>query len=262
MEAARISAVAGHSVTLVESSSQFGGMIRTFARGNGRGRFALLAQWLEDECRRSGVTMRTGAAVDSQDLGEARRRGELVVVATGSAARPPTYPVDDSVRWLDASETFEKLSPVGPGPVVLIDPLGGPVAVALAEALAAQGASVSIVTPDSIVGSRLGASGDLVGANTRIQRAGITRVLASRVVEIASGAVCVEHVHTGERSQLECEVVIDCSPRLPNETLGEAADIQVGDSVAPRTVLESIREGRCAGFTTRTSFNSAERAIS
>ncbi|MET0796906.1 MAG: mycofactocin system FadH/OYE family oxidoreductase 1, partial [Rhodococcus sp. (in: high G+C Gram-positive bacteria)] len=153
MEAARISAVAGHSVTLVESSSQFGGMIRTFARGDGRGRFALLAQWLEDECRRSGVTMRTGAAVDSQDLGEARRRGELVVVATGSAARPPTYPVDDSVRWLDASEAFEKLSPVGPGPVVLIDPLGGPVAVALAEALAAQGASVSIVTPDSIVGS-------------------------------------------------------------------------------------------------------------
>ncbi|MFJ7617521.1 mycofactocin system FadH/OYE family oxidoreductase 1 [Rhodococcus erythropolis] len=262
MEAARISAVAGHSVTLVESSSQFGGMIRTFARGDGRGRFALLAQWLEDECRRSGVTMRTGAAVDAQDLGEARRRGELVVVATGSAARPPTYPVDDSVRWLDASETFEKLSPVGPGLVVLIDPLGGPVAVALAEALAAQGASVSIVTPDSIVGSRLGASGDLVGANTRIQRAGITRVLASRVVEIASGAVCVEHVHTGERSQLACEVVIDCSPRLPNEMLKEAADIQVGDSVAPRTVLESIREGRCAGFTTRTSFNSAERAIS
>ncbi|MBT2265179.1 mycofactocin system FadH/OYE family oxidoreductase 1 [Rhodococcus erythropolis] len=262
MEAARISAVAGHSVTLVESSSQFGGMIRTFARGNGRGRFALLAQWLEDECRRSGVTMRTEAAVDAQDLDHARRRGEFVVVATGSALRPPTYPVDDSVRWLDASEAFEKLIPVGPGPVVLIDPLGGPVAVALAEALAAKGASVSIVTPDSIVGSRLGASGDLVGANTRIQPAGITRVLASRVIEIAGGAVCVEHVHTGERSQLECEVVIDCSPRLPNETLGEAADIQVGDSVAPRTVLESIREGRCAGFTTRTSFNSAERAIS
>lgn len=87
-------------------------------------------------------------------------------------------------------------------------------------------------------------------------------MLASRVVEIAGGTVCVEHVHTGERSQLECEVVIDCSPRLPNETLKEAADIHVGDSVAPRTVLESIREGRCAGFTTRTSFNSAERAIS
>lgn len=262
MEAARISAVAGHSVTLVESSSQFGGMIRTFARGDGRSRFALLAQWLEDECRRSGVTMRTGAALDAQDLGDARSRGEFVVVATGSAARPPTYPVDDSVRWLDASEAFEKLSTVGPGPVALIDPLGGPIAVALAEALAAHGISVSIVTPDSIVGSRLGASGDLVGANTRIQQAGITRVLASRVTEIARGAVCVEHVHTGERSQLECEVVIDCSPRLPNETLKEEADIQVGDSVAPRTVLESIREGRFAGFTTRTSFNSAERAIS
>src|SRR3546814_15482358 len=74
-------------------------------------------------------------------------------LATGSAARPPTYPVDDSVRWLDASEAFEKLSTVGPGPVALIDPLGGPIAVALAEALAAHGISVSIVTPDSIVRS-------------------------------------------------------------------------------------------------------------
>ncbi|MFD6516278.1 mycofactocin system FadH/OYE family oxidoreductase 1 [Rhodococcus sp. NPDC060176] len=262
MEAARISAAGGHSVTLVESSSQFGGMIRTFARGDGRGRFTLLAQWLEDECRRSGVAMRTGVAIDAQDLDDARSRGELVVVATGSAARAPAYPCDDSVRWMDASEAYEKFTSVGPGPVVLIDPLGGPIAVALAEALAAKGVCASIVTPDTIVGSRLGASGDLVGANTRIQQAEITRVLASRVVEIASGAVWVEHVYTGERSRLECEVVIDCSPRLPNETLKEAADIQVGDSVAPRTVLESIREGRFAGFTTRTSFNSAERAIS
>ena len=262
MEAARISAVAGHSVTLVESSSQFGGMIRTFARGDGRSRFNLLAQWLEDECRRSGVTMRTGVAIDAQDLDGARSRGELVVVATGGAARPPAYPCDGSVRWLDASEALEKFTSVGPGPVVLIDPLGGPIAVALAEALAAKGICASIVTPDTIVGSRLGASGDLVGANTRIQQAGITRVLASRVVEIASGAVWVEHVYTGERSRLECEVLIDCSPRLPNETLNETGSIRVGDAVAPRTVLESIREGRFAGFTTRTSFNSAERAIS
>ncbi|MDI9901471.1 mycofactocin system FadH/OYE family oxidoreductase 1 [Rhodococcus sp. IEGM 1409] len=262
MEAARISAAGGHSVTLVESSSQFGGMIRTFARGDGRSRFTLLAQWLEDECRRSGVTMRTGVAIDAQDLDDARRRGELVVVATGSAARPPAYPIDDSVRWLDASEAFEKFATVGPGPVVLIDPLGGPIAVALAEALADKGVCASIVTPDTIVGSRLGASGDLVGANTRIQQAGITRVLLSRVVEIVGDAVWVEHVYSGERSRLECEVLIDCSPRLPDETLNETVCIRVGDSVAPRTVLESIREGRFAGFTTRTSFNSAERAIS
>ncbi|MDI9916389.1 mycofactocin system FadH/OYE family oxidoreductase 1 [Rhodococcus sp. IEGM 1379] len=257
LEAARILAGRGCSVTLNERSSRLGGMIGNFAQGVGRARFGLLSKWLEDECRALGVVLWTETEAGSQDIEDARAQGELVVIATGSVVRPPTYPVDSSVRWMDASAARELVDVKGP--VVLVDPLGGPIAVAIAETLAERGLAVSIVTPDTIIGSRLGMSGDLVGANTRIQQAGIVRVCSSRVVAVSDGAVVVENVYTGVETQLSCAVVVDCSPRLPDDSIQNFASMHVGDAIAPRTVLESMREGRSAGFTARTSFNSDER---
>ncbi|MGC0365306.1 mycofactocin system FadH/OYE family oxidoreductase 1 [Rhodococcus sp. 27YEA15] len=253
LEAARILAGRGMSVTVKERSAQVGGMINTFAVGRGRSRFGLLARWLEDECRTAGVRIRTG--VESQS----ECSSELVVLATGSAARPPTYPVDGSVRWSDASEALTQ-SGAWTGRMVLVDPLGGPIAVALAESLVRAGNEISIVTPDAIVGSRLGSSGDLVGANARIQRAGIARICSSLIVEVSAGQVIVENMYTGATSSIGCDYVIDCSPRLPDLEAADSAGIRVGDMIAPRTTLESIREGRLAGSTAGTSSKSAERA--
>lgn len=268
LEAARILSGRGCAVTLAERTTRVGGMIGTFAQGSGRSRFTLLAQWLEDECRRNGVEIRCESEVSENDVEDARRRGEVVIVATGSIARAPTYPADSSVHWMDSATALENEQ--WGGPVVVVDPLGGVVAVAIAEAVVRAGVDVSIVTPDTVVGSRLGMSGDLVGANTRVQRLGITRVCSSRVLAVVDGAVVVENVYTGEQSRLRCAAVIDCGPRLPDPHLasavplrvGDAVPIRIGDAVAPRTVLESVREGRSAGFTTGIHFNSPERANS
>ena len=263
LEAARILAGRGAAVTVAEQSSRFGGMIRTFAQGKGRSRFSLLAQWLEDECRRSGVTMLTEYTVSSPEIDDARGRGG-VVIASGSIPRPPTYSVDTSVLWMDAAQAQRLGGDSIKGPVVLVDPLGGPIGVAVAEELALCGLEVSIVTPDTIVGSRLGMSGDLVGANTRLQQAGVNRVCSSRVRAVVDGCVRIENVYTDVAAGIRCATVIDCSPRLPDNSLQYSAGdysvwAGVGDTIAPRTVLESIHEGRRAGFTTGTGFNSVER---
>ena len=50
------------------------------------------------------------------------------------------------------------------GPVVVWDPIGGPIAVSVAEALVADGREVALVTPDLIVGTLLSRSGDLAPA--------------------------------------------------------------------------------------------------
>ncbi len=57
------------------------------------------------------------------------------------------------------------------GPVVVFDPVGGPVAVSVALLLADRGLDVTIATPDQLVGSRLGPTGDLVAANKRLRDA-------------------------------------------------------------------------------------------
>lgn len=263
LEAARILAGRGAAVTVTERSSRLGGMIRTFAQGKGRSRYSLLAQWLEDECRCSGVTLLTEHTSSSSEIDDARDRGG-VVIASGSVSRPPTYSVDTSVHWMDAARALELGGDSIKGPVVLVDPSGGPMGVAVAEGLAACGLEVSIVTPDPIVGSRLGMSGDLVGANTRLQQAGVHRICSSRVRAVVDGRVRIENVYTEVAAEIRCATVIDCSPRLPDNALHtstatRSVEIGIGDTIAPRTVLESIHEGRRAGFTTGTSFKSPER---
>ena len=51
---------------------------------------------------------------------------------------------------------------------------------------------------------------------------------------------------TGEGRSLEAAVLIDCGHRLPDESLylERPGTLRAGDCVAPRTVLDAIREGR------------------
>ena len=137
-------------------------------------------------------------------------------------------------------------APLADGPVVVHDPVGGPVGVAVAEWLAAQGRKVTIVTQDQVVGTLLSLTGDLADANTRLQRAGVTRVLRSRLREITGGTALLEDVWTGEQRRIGCAVLVDCGHRLPEETLylHRPGTPRAGDCVAPRTIAEAIGEGR------------------
>ena len=247
LEAARVLALRGHRVTLADASARFGGMVRA---APGAPHLTALADWLEDECRRLGVEFRLGTAVSDAELDAAEREGARVILATGSRPRPLPFPVEGSVRCVGAADLLDGGAPAE-GPHVVFDPVGGPVGVAVAEWLAARGRAVSIVTQDSVAGSRLGMTGDLADANTRLQRAGVTRHLDSRIVSIGDEGVRLRNRYTAEESVVPCALLIDCSHRLPEDTLGSSHTdaVRVGDCVAPRTLLEAVREGRAEALT-------------
>ncbi|SBW24331.1 2,4-dienoyl-CoA reductase [Candidatus Protofrankia californiensis] len=138
------------------------------------------------------------------------------------------------------------LDAVPPGPVFVHDPVGGPVAIGLAEWLAGAGREVALGTPDTVAGTLLSLPGDLAPANTRLQRAGVRRQLRVLLRSVGGGRVVLEDVWTGERRVLPCAVLVDCGHRLPEETLYTArpGTPRAGDCVAPRTVLEAVLEGR------------------
>ena len=108
---------------------------------------------------------------------------------------------------------------------------------------------VAIATPDQLVGSRLGPTGDLVAANKRLRGAGVTALLAVLPMAGTAGEVLLQNRFTGVRFGVPCSVLVDCSLPLPNEwsVVGEGT-VRVGDCVAPRTVLEAVREGRLAAM--------------
>lgn len=264
LEAARVAALSGHTVRLAERGEHLGGALRAAAAGPGRERLALLAGWLESECRRLGVRIDIGVQITAADLDAARAQGISVVLATGSrpatrftTATRSTATQSTAIRSTTATrkpaapECVDALSalsgaPIPAGPAVVHDPVGGPVGVAVAELLAAQGRPVTIVTQDQVVGTLLSLSGDLADANVRLQRAGVTRALRSLLREAGGGSALLEDVWTGQQRRIECAVLVDCGHRLPEETLyrQRPGTPRAGDCVAPRTVAEAVLEGR------------------
>jgi 2,4-dienoyl-CoA reductase (NADPH2) len=132
--------------------------------------------------------------------------------------------------------------------VVVHDPVGGPVGVAVAEWLAAAGREVTIVAPDQVIGTQLALTGDLADANVRLQRAGVRRELRALLREVSGGTALLEDVWTGEQRRIRCGLLVDCGHRLPDEELylRRPGTTRAGDCVAPRTIHEAVLEGRRA----------------
>jgi 2,4-dienoyl-CoA reductase (NADPH2) len=247
LECARVLSARGHRVRVVERCDRPGGALRAAAVGPGRQRLGALAEWLIAECRIQGVAIETGVVATEADLDTARAGGMEVVLATGSRPAPPAFPVDGSCPVVDALTVLTDGSgDLGEGPVVVHDPVGGPIGIGIAEWLAASGLKVSIVTQDQIAGTLLSLSGDLADANTRLQQAGVRRELRSLLRGVEGRQAVLEDVWTGERRTVECGALVDCGHRLPDEALylARPGTVRAGDCVAPRGVLEAVLEGR------------------
>jgi 2,4-dienoyl-CoA reductase (NADPH2) len=264
LECARVLAARGASVHVVDAADRAGGMLAVVAAG--RATFGELGDWLVGECNRLGVSLTLGSRVNPGDIRSALSGGESVVLATGSRAAPPRYPIEPGATVVAAADLLDAASRGNLSDVVLPrsrilvhDPVGGPVGVAVAELLAREGHQVSILTQDQIVGTGLSLSGDLADANSRLQQTGVERVLSSLLRAVTVEGVLVEQRWTREQRVIATDLVVDAGHRLADEQLYDAllGDdpslrdelVRAGDCVAPRTVHEAILEGRRAALT-------------
>ncbi|GAA1234140.1 mycofactocin system FadH/OYE family oxidoreductase 1 [Pseudonocardia alaniniphila] len=255
MEAARVLALRGHRVRLMERADRLGGALLLTAAVGGRERMGVLVPWWERELIRLGVEVETGVEADVPELDAAERAGTGVLLATGSRPGPRPYMSDvpvlsaaDFEAGVLAAGSAEAALDLPAGVVVVHDPIGDWTGVGVAEQVAAAGRRVAIVTRDAVAGVQLSRTGDLVPANTRLQRAGVVRELYSLLRGVHGGRAVLEHVWTGERREIDCAVVLDCGHRLPEDGLWAAhPDLpRVGDCIAPRTVYEAVLEARRA----------------
>jgi 2,4-dienoyl-CoA reductase (NADPH2) len=230
LEAARVAALRGHRVTIVERSGALGGLAAA------AGPNAPLVAWLGAEVARLGVEVRCGTA----DV----PTGGCVVQCTGSTPGVREYDVADGAVVVDVADVRLGTATLpAAGDIVLFDPIGGPIAVALAEDL---GGRAVLVTQDNIAGNELARSGDLAPANVRLAQAGVRIERRSLLRAVGPDGVTLRDKYTGVERVVPCAALVDCGFRRPGAPIPGA--VMAGDCVAPRTVHEAILEGRRAAL--------------
>ncbi len=154
LEAARVLAERGHSVTLREANTAFGGQVAMAALAERRRDLIGIIDWRLDECRRLGVDLRLNDYVEADDIDATDV--DVVILATGGL---PTTTIGISGDHL-ATDTWDIVTRAARprGDVLVYDDNGGHQALDAVEAATKTARTVEYVTPERSVAPDVGAS--------------------------------------------------------------------------------------------------------
>lgn len=246
LEAARVAALRGCEVTVIDAADRAGGAVPDWSAATGREPLVALVNWMESECRRLGVGFELSRRVGADEVAALAGEGR-VVLATGSQPGERSYEVTSTAEVIPAGELMAgRLEGLEPGPVAIWDPIGGPIAVSIAELLVGEGRAVHLITGDQIVGNELSRTGDLAPANARLAQAGVTMHRRRILRKVRKRDVEVDNKFTGERERIVANALIDAGHRLPDDAFAavDRSVARIGDCVAPRTIAQAVLEGR------------------
>ena len=122
MEAARLAALRGHRVTLLERAPRLGGTPALVAGAPLRAPMGEVGEWLADRLAELGVEVRLGVEASAESVLEAA--ADVVVIATGARRRPVEGPEAAAGAVLDVREVLRGRLP-GDGRVAVVDREGG-----------------------------------------------------------------------------------------------------------------------------------------
>lgn len=247
LEAARVSALCGHEVVLLEAKTRLGGAFSDWARLPGREDYQSAIDWWEREVYRLGVTVKLGAyATEATVFAE---NPDAVIVATGSRYSRSGRGFHSELAipgheraFVYRPEELLELATLPQGKVVILDDEGLHTAMGIAEWMVMNGADVEFLTPHFLpLSSRVMASQDGRPMIQRFRAAGGHISTMSYLREIGDREVIIEDVHTNEvRTLTDVEMVVLATSRLPNNELESALEgkvsqlFTIGDALAPR----------------------------
>jgi len=243
MEAARIAALRGHTVTLYEKEPDLGGQLLTASLPPGKGELATTITFLEAQLAKSGVEVKRGRQASVESV--VAMKPDVVVLAAGSFVAPPDIPGADMARVVMARDVIAGRREVG-GKVVIVG--GGRVGCETALLLAQRGKEVTLV--------RMTGRGRLAGDVGILSRGFLLRELRESHVTIEADS-CVEAItpegvvirKNGAFLTVEADTVILSPAPSPDNRL--AAELRervpelfvIGDADVPRTIAAAIHEG-------------------
>jgi mycofactocin system FadH/OYE family oxidoreductase 2 len=245
LEAARVAAIRGHRVTLLEASRDLGGQILAAARAPKREDYAVIASWLAAQVRKAGVEVRLNAPATAADV--LSHAPDAVIVATGATARVPDLP---GVHLPHVATTVDVLlGRARPGRrVVVVDEDGHYAAPTTADLLAGRGCQVTVITRYFMVGEDIdeGIRSDLYA---RLFGQGVVLQPLTAALEVVPDGVRTRHTFSGAEATLPADTVVlsyggKANDALYHELDGRVPELRlVGDAVSPRRIHDALLDG-------------------
>jgi len=249
LEAARVAALRGHRVTLLERQSELGGQVRLARRAPGRGEIGTVADQLCREAEQAGVVVRTGVDADAASV--MVLVPDAVIVATGSDPRLPSLEGGNG-RLVSARDVL--VGAPASDKVVVFDTKGDLVGATTADFLADRGRQVTLVTSQRSAGARVEPMTWRLLYQRLIDRR-VDFLVEHRIARMTDQGLAVCHVITGKETLLVgVGLVVAADGASANDGLyrrlrqlhPDLVIRLVGDAAAPRQIEQAVYDGHMA----------------
>jgi 2,4-dienoyl-CoA reductase-like NADH-dependent reductase (Old Yellow Enzyme family)/thioredoxin reductase len=247
MQAAIVSALRGHQVTLYERRHELGGQLRVARKPPFKDHLSPLLPYFETQLKKSGVDVRLGTEFSSMMVN--RTEPDTIIFATGADQFIPEIPGIEKFRAVTAIEVLDGKQEVGDRVIVIGGELVG---CETAEFIADAGRKVTITRRGAELATRMPA--ELRGLLLRrLSSKGVTMLTGVTYHQFTEKGLVIT-TREGERRTIEADTAVIAAGALPNKkAYGVCAEkgpevFFVGDCVNTRGFLEAIREGFDAGL--------------
>ena len=246
MEAARVTTLRGHKVTLWEKSDQLGGNLITASLAPHKEETNCLIHYLTYQMKKLKVNVQLNkeATVDSI----LKENADEVILATGSKPITLDIPGIKSKNVVIALDVLKGISGTGDNIVVVG---GGMIGCETAEFLKSLGKEVSIIEMLPKIARDIGPA-TRWSVTMRMARWGIKQYTSSKVVRIIDNGVEIER--EGNPVVVEADTVVIAAGMEPqNELINMLREKlptihTIGDCSQARRMLEAIHEGYAIGI--------------
>lgn len=240
MEAARVCALRGHEVTLLEKNAELGGQLLLACKPPHKQEFQEVIEYLQNQIRKLGVRTELGREVTAELM--ENLKPDAVIMATGAKPLIPPIPGVDGKNVVTAWDVLAGKVKVGKN-VIIVG--GGNVGCETAEFLIEKGKNVVIIEMLSEIGGDMGVLLRLLVR--RLKERGVKMLTSTRIEKITDKEVVA--VKDGERLIFAADTVVLSVGAQSEKKLFEALRgrfsnlFAIGDCVKPRKALEAIQEG-------------------
>lgn len=253
LEAARVAAMRGNEVIILERRSTIGGQLAIASRAPGREDYARFGRYMETQIELLGIDLRLDTALGAEDI--LALKPDSVVCATGSVAIIPEIPGVDGPTVVRATDVLEGLVTTGDR-VAVLSQEDKMVTICVADYLATNGKHVEIFHKWRGVG------GDVdrytIGIALRhLEEGGVVEHVGLRAVAIDGSAIDFASAYTGAHKRFEGfdTIVLSCGSR-PETSLyrslkshnGKTRSFLTGSAWVPRGIWEATQHGMKVGL--------------